>query len=165
VEPLTLPPPAGPLRYLARPFDALGGRDVHDLLALRSAIFVVEQACVYLDPDGHDPDAWHLLARDQAGVLGAYARLFLAGPTRGAHVVGRVVVHPALRGTGEGRALMRESIAACEAHDRRAPIELSAQAHLERFYGSLGFQAISARYVMDGIDHLDMRRLATAQEA
>jgi len=162
VEPLTLPSPAGPLRYLARPFDALTGRDVHDLLALRAAIFVVEQACVYLDTDGHDPSAWHLLARDRVGVLGAYARVFLAAAPHGAHVIGRVVVHPAMRGTGEGRALMREAIAACETHDPRAPIELSAQAHLERFYGSLGFQAISARYVMDGIDHLDMRRPPSA---
>ncbi len=158
MEPLTLPSPAGPLCYLARPFDVLSGRDVHDLLALRSAIFVVEQACVYLDPDGRDPDALHVLARDRAGTLGAYARVFFASASRGEHVIGRVVVHPAMRGTGEGRALMREAIAACETRDPRAPIDLSAQAHLARFYESLGFQAISARYLMDGIDHLDMRR-------
>jgi ElaA protein len=34
---------------------------VYDFLALRAEIFVVEQACAYLDPDGHDPEAWHLL--------------------------------------------------------------------------------------------------------
>ena len=161
MDPKPLPAPAGALAYAARPFEALSGRDVHDLLALRSAIFVVEQSCVYLDPDGHDPDAWHLLGRDASGALGAHARIFLAGGERSAHLVGRVVVHPALRGSGEGRRLMRQAIATCEAHDARAPIDLSAQAHLEGFYGSLGFVAISERYLMDGIDHLDMRRAAS----
>ncbi len=69
------PTPAGALRYVSSPFDVLAGRDVHDLLALRAEIFVVEQSCVYLDPDGHDLEAWHLLGRDAHGVLGAYARV------------------------------------------------------------------------------------------
>lgn len=146
------------LAYASDPFDALSGRAVYEVLALRADIFVVEQACAYLDPDGHDPEAWHLLGRDSAGVLGAYARVFLAGAGREAHVIGRVVVHRALRGTGEGRRLMQEAISLCERKTAGAPIELSAQAHLEHVYGSLGFVTISARYVMDGIDHVDMRR-------
>lgn len=148
--------PEGLLRYDASPFESRGGRDVYDFLALRAEIFVVEQACAYLDPDGHDPEAWHLLGRDSRGVLGAYARVFVATSTA-PHRIGRVVVHRALRGTGEGRTLMAQALDVCAAHGG-GPVVLSAQAHLERFYASLGFATISARYLVDGIEHLDMRR-------
>ena len=36
------------------PFDALSTGQLHDLLQLRSAVFVVEQACVFQDIDGAD---------------------------------------------------------------------------------------------------------------
>jgi ElaA protein len=152
----TSPQPEGPITYRLAAFDALSGRDVYDALALRAQVFVVEQQCVYLDPDGLDGEATHLLGRDGRGVLGTYARIFF-GDEGAAHRIGRVIVHPALRSVGAGRALMREAIACCEAC-APGPIELAAQAHLERFYGSLGFVAISPPYVHDGIDHLDMRR-------
>jgi len=38
------------------------------------------------------------------------------------------------------------------------PIELAAQAHLERFYGSFGFERCSDDYLEDDILHCDMRR-------
>ena len=47
--------------------------------------------------------------------------------------------------------------AALLAEDATATIELSAQAHLERFYGSLGFRAFGTPYDEDGISHIDMR--------
>jgi hypothetical protein len=34
--------------------DALDARTLYGILALRAAVFVVEQDCVYLDPDGRD---------------------------------------------------------------------------------------------------------------
>jgi ElaA protein len=148
--------PRGPLRYHATPFASLAPEDVYAILALRAAIFVVEQRCAYLDPDGRDLDAWHVLGHDAAGTLGAYARVMPAEEPGVAHRIGRVVVHAALRGTGEGRRLMREAMAVCDARGP-APIELAAQAHLARFYGSLGFSVISGLYDEDGIPHLDMR--------
>ncbi len=149
--------PTAPLTYRAAGFEQLEGRDVYDLLALRADIFVVEQRCAYLDPDGRDLDAWHVLGRDARGLLGAYARVFLSGDASEPHRIGRVVVHAALRGAGQGRRLMREAIALCDASGAR-PVELAAQAHLERFYASLGFTTVSGVYQEDGIDHLDMRR-------
>ena len=49
------------------------------MLALRARVFVVEQACSYLDVDGADRRAWHLLGRDPAGVLMAYLRVLDPG--------------------------------------------------------------------------------------
>ena len=53
-----------------------------------------------------------------------------------------------------------EAIGACEAHFPGAPIALSAQSHLEKFYRSLGFSPTSEEYVEDGIPHIDMLRPA-----
>ena len=35
-------------------FNELSTKELYDLLQLRSDVFVVEQNCVYLDPDGKD---------------------------------------------------------------------------------------------------------------
>ncbi len=43
------------------PFDALSREQLYALLRLRSEVFVVEQNCVFLDMDGLDPQAMHLL--------------------------------------------------------------------------------------------------------
>lgn len=142
----------------ARAFDTLSGAEVYEMLRLRSAVFVVEQACAYLDPDGLDLEATHLLGRDATGALGAYARVLHATVDREVHRIGRVVVHPALRGAGEGRRLVREAMRVCDAAEPSRAIVLSAQAHLEAFYASLGFRRISAPFVLDGIDHVEMRR-------
>ncbi len=54
----------------------LTARELYDLLALRSAVFVVEQQCAYQDVDGKDLQAEnrHLLGIAD-GQLVAYARL------------------------------------------------------------------------------------------
>lgn len=139
------------------PFDALSGADVYDVLALRQRVFVVEQACAYLDADGLDRGARHLLLRD-AGVLVAYTRVLAAGVRFPTLAIGRVVVAPERRGEELGRRVMMETLAAIEASEGRVPVTLAAQAHLERFYGSLGFVTISPPFDEDGIPHVDMRR-------
>lgn len=142
--------------YQWAPFDALSGRDVHDLLALRSEIFVVEQTCIYQDVDGNDPVATHLLGR-RSGTLVAYLRLLPPGTRFARASIGRVVVHRSERGTGLGRALMNEALGRIEA-DGPVPLKLSAQAHLQAFYESVGFIATDERYDEDGIPHVAMIR-------
>ena len=56
-------------------FEGLTADDVYDMLALRARIFVLEQNCAYLDPDGVDRQSWHLLGRDAGGRLLAYVRV------------------------------------------------------------------------------------------
>ena len=46
--------------------------DLYDALQLRCRVFILEQGA-YLDPDGLDRSAWHLLGRDDAGKLQASA--------------------------------------------------------------------------------------------
>ena len=55
-------------------FDDLTVRELHDILAVRAAVFVVEQKCAFQDVDGADPACWHLLGRENGAVV-AYCRL------------------------------------------------------------------------------------------
>jgi len=132
--------------------DELDARTLYAVLRLRSEVFVVEQACVYLDPDGQDLQAWHLLGLAEDGRLLAYARL-LDGPK-----IGRVLTAPQARGQGQGRALMLEALAECARRWPGQAVSLQAQAYLQGFYASLGFAPVSAVYDEDGIPHIDMRQ-------
>ena len=145
-----------PIGWRLAPFAALSGRAVHDLLRLRQVVFVIEQACLFAEIDGLDPLGRHLLAWRGAELV-ACARLLPAGAKAPGRSIGRVATAPAARGTGLGRALMSRAIARFLAEDPHAPIDLSAQAHLQRFYASLGFRAVGSLYDEDGIAHVDMR--------
>lgn len=146
------------MNWVCVPFDGLSVRQLHDLLRLRSEVFVVEQNCVFLEIDGLDPKTWHLLGSADDGQLLAYTRLIPPGVKAPDALIGRVVTSPAARGGGTGRALMAESIARCEQLWPNHAITLHAQAHLERFYGSFGFVQSGEPYIEDGIPHIEMRR-------
>ncbi len=149
------------LHWRCRPLAELSPEALYEILALRAQVFVMEQRCVYLDADGWDTGCWHLEGRDAAGRLQAYARLVppgLKGASQALPMIGRVVVAPAARSAGLGRPLMRQAIAECEARWPGQGINIGAQAHLERFYASLGFETRSAPYDEDGIAHIDMHR-------
>jgi ElaA protein len=131
---------------------------LYELLRLRSAVFVVEQDCVFLDMDGRDPACEHLCARDAAGTLLACLRLVPPGVRTPKVSLGRVVVAPSARGRGLGRAVMQEGLRRCAQRHPGAPVKVSAQRHLEPFYASLGFAPVGEPYDEDGIPHLDMVR-------
>ena len=155
---------AGP-RWISQPFDELGVRGLYRALRLRAEVFVIEQRCIYLDPDGLDEFAWHLQGMGQ-GVDGgeelfAYARLLPPSIGDGAARIGRVITASTARGGGLGRALMSQALRECHKLWPGQPIELGAQAHLREFYGSFGFTPVSDVYDEDGIPHIDMRKEAT----
>ncbi len=155
------------LRWTCARLQDLQPEALYQALALRSQVFVVEQACVYLDPDGIDLIAWHLLGHDEgSGDLLAAARLLpplAKGPTHVLPEIGRVVSAPAARGTGAGRALMQEAIAQCEHLWPGQAIAIQAQAYLLDFYASFGFVSKSSPYDEDGIAHIDMQRPSSAR--
>jgi ElaA protein len=142
-------------------FGDLGVDDLYDALALRCRVFILEQG-PYLDPDGLDRQAWHLLGRDEAGALQAYLRVVDPGAKFDEPSIGRVITSPETRGTGLGRALMREGMARCEATWPRQAIRISAQSHLQRFYGEFGFEPVGSEYLEDDIPHIEMLRRARA---
>lgn len=138
-------------------FEGLSLDDLYDALALRCRVFILEQG-PYQDPDGLDRAAWHLLGRDDGGMLRCYLRVVDPGRKYGEPSIGRVITAPEVRGGGSGRALMNEGIARCERAWPGQGIRISAQAHLQRFYASLGFRAVGEPYGEDGIPHIEMLR-------
>jgi ElaA protein len=139
--------------WFDRAFAELTTMQLYRIIELRERVFVVEQACVYLDADGVDPQARHVWA-ESGDRLDAYLRIVPAGVKFAELSIGRVIVAPHARGTGLGKQLMERGIAAA----RGVPIRIGAQAHLEKFYGELGFTRASENFVEDGIPHLEMLR-------
>ena len=146
-------------RWTWKPFAELDLHELYDLLALRQEVFVVEQDCPYKDADGLDHQAFHLLGYDEVGLI-AYLRAFAPGVQRADAVIGRVITSPRARGTGLGRPLMREGERCVRQLFPTATIHLSAQAHLEGFYSSLGYVVTGPGYLEDGIPHLPMDQTA-----
>jgi ElaA protein len=141
-------------------FEGLELDDVYDALALRARIFGVEQDCVYLDVDGLDRHAWHLLGRDAQGALVAYLRVVDAGRKFDVPSVGRVVVDGSRRGTHLGHALLAEGLRRCELAWPGQPNRIGAQARLQAFYERHGYVVAGEPYLEDGIPHIDMERVA-----
>lgn len=142
-------------------FHDLAPDHLYEVVRLRERVFIVEQKCIYLDADGRDPAAWHLLGwLDQEGgrKLVAYARIFEPGVRYPEGSVGRVTTAPEVRRTGVGRLLMAEALRRLESLAPGQPVKLAAQRYLEDFYSSFGFTAASAPYDEDGITHVDMVR-------
>jgi ElaA protein len=124
-------------------------------------VFILEQTCLYPDMDGLDLEAHHLLGwRIENGKreLAAYLRILAPGAKYTEMSIGRVLTTPAARGTGAGRELLARGIEYAEQLHPGHRIKIGAQAYLEKFYQSVGFQTISEPYDEDGIMHIDMLR-------
>ncbi len=150
--------PVHPL-FECRHFTEITAADLYAMLVLRSRVFVVEQACPYLDPDGLDVDAFHLFGWSDAtrSELACGVRILAPGVSYAEPSIGRVVTAPEHRGEGLGRLLMERAMVECS-QLYPGPIRIGAQRYLERFYGSLGFRTVSEPYDEDGIEHVTMLR-------
>lgn len=137
----------------------LGKEQLYAILQLRAEVFVVEQKCAYQDIDGQDleGDTRHLMGWD-GDQLVAYLRLLDPQLQGGDVVIGRVIIAPVARGAGLGHELMNQALKQAEKHWPEVPIYLSAQAHLQGYYGRYGFVVAGEEYLEDEIPHIGMRR-------
>jgi ElaA protein len=144
-------------------FESIPRGDLYEVLRQRQEVFVLEQACLYPDLDGHDEAAHHLMAWQATGGerrLVAYLRCLAPGAKYEEMSIGRVVTSPGTRGTGLGRELVAQGLALARKLHPGHAIRIGAQAHLETFYAGFGFRTVSAPYDEDGILHIDMLRPA-----
>jgi ElaA protein len=150
-----------PIAWEWKQFAELTPAKLYTLLAARSAVFVVEQACVFQDADGLDACASHLLGwadGPREPELAAYLRLIEPGRKYAEPSIGRVLTTARFRGTGLAREAMREALARSATLYPGQPVRIGAQQRLERFYAELGFRTVSEPYDEDGIAHVLMLR-------
>ncbi|MDR6948918.1 ElaA protein [Pseudomonas sp. 2957] len=147
------------IEWICKHHRDLGKEQLYALLKLRSDVFVVEQKCAYPDLDGQDleGDTHHLMGWEDDQLM-AYLRLLDPESQGGDVVIGRVVTAPAGRGKGLGHAMMEQALKQAEKHWPQVPIYLSAQAHLQGYYGRYGFVVVGEEYLEDDIPHIGMRR-------
>jgi ElaA protein len=133
-------------------FDELDARTLYEILALRSAVFVAEQDCAYLDPDGRDlePSARQVWVTQGGSVV---ATLRLLRDPDGTARIGRVATAQRARSAGVAASMMRHALALVPAGD----VVLGAQAYLEGWYRQFGFVRDGDEYDEDGIPHVPMR--------
>ena len=151
--------PRAALRWQWSRLPGLAAAELYAVLTARQQVFAVEQQCAFQDADGHDLQAWHLLAWTDAGTasaLAGYLRVLDPGCKYSEPSIGRVLTVAPHRGIGLGRTLMSEGIKRTRAIWPGRPIRVAAQQRLEAFYASLGFRTVSVPYDEDGIVHVDM---------
>ncbi|MDH3994377.1 MAG: GNAT family N-acetyltransferase [Gammaproteobacteria bacterium] len=136
-------------------FAELSLLQLYALMRLRQAVFVVEQASIYLDLDNLDQAATHMLCWEGDELL-AYQRCLAPGTSYPESALGRIVVAPEGRGRDLGRELVRRGLSYNLRRWPKTDIRINAQAYLEGFYGDLGFTADSDEYIEDGIPHIQM---------
>ena len=142
-------------------FDDLGVRELYAVLALRQAVFVIEQHCLYRDLDNIDQSAFHLLGWHTSSAgreLVAYLRCVEPGIKYEEVSLGRVACAMSVRGSGVGKSLFGEGIRHAEIAFPNTRIRISAQHYLQCFYEQFGFVVTSEPYDEDGIAHVEMLR-------
>ena len=125
---------------------------------------MVEQNCPYLDTDGRDFECYHVLGLSEKKDLVAYARVFPPiEEDNDTHriYIGRVIIKKSHRGLKLGQNLMVQSerFALEEFKDLlsdSSTFALHAQAHLQDFYGKLGYSPKGDLFDEDGIPHILM---------
>ena len=142
--------------HQVKSFQELSLEVFHDIIALRIQIFIIEQNCPYQEVDGKDKLAHHLFFKNEMDEIIAVTRILPQGISCNEVAIGRVVVHENYRGTGLGNQLMAESMKFVRDKYGEVPVRLSAQKHLEHYYGNHGFKSTGKEYLEDGIPHVEM---------
>ena len=140
-------------------FHELTTDELYELLRVRSEDFVVEQNCVYQDLDGDDQQSIHLWLTVEDKTV-ALARVCPAG-THMEHVsIGRVITTE--RGKGYGKQIMFHAIRAAVEHFGATLVDIEAQEYAKGFYESVGFKQSSDTFMLDGIPHIKMTWIRSA---
>lgn len=138
-------------------FPELSIRELYEILKIRQEVFIVEQACDYLDADGYDDKAVHIWAEKEGEVL-AYCRIFDSEIKYPEASIGRVLTNPKFRKMKLGKNLLEISLNTIETRFRTQSIKISAQDYLLKFYTEFGFRETGVKYLEDNIPHTEMVR-------
>lgn len=137
-------------------FADLSTLDFHHIIQLRIRVFVVEQNCPYMELDGKDPEAFHLLVKNDGGSLVATLRILKPGVSYPEVSIGRVASHPDHRHEKLGHRMMKAAMEFIRQNFSNVPVRISAQSHLCDFYARYNFKKTGKEYLEDDIPHTEM---------
>ena len=132
-------------------FDQLTKKELYEVLKARCRVFVVEQTCPYLDPDGADYGAYHLLAQEN-GEIKAYLRFYKKDSDT--LQMGRVLT--VARKTGLGNVIIPSAVEYIKNNLSESKIFIEAQTYAVGFYAKFGFKIRGEEFLEDGIPHTPM---------
>lgn len=132
--------------------------DIHllyNILRFRQEVFIIEQKCNYLDVDGYDQEAYHLLGKNGETLI-AYSRLVAPEKIYNEASIGRIIIHQSFRGKQLGKELILKSIDGIYRLFGNTGIRISAQKGLTDYYKDFGFRTEGNAYMDAGILHIEM---------
>ncbi|MBQ2764087.1 MAG: GNAT family N-acetyltransferase [Firmicutes bacterium] len=141
------------MNLFVKAFDELTTEELFEIYKLRSAIFVVEQQCVYQDIDDLDKAALHLWLEEDGNIL-SYLRILPPGTVREEAAIGRVL--SVVRRKGYATMLLKDAIRVIRERFGTDAVYLEAQTYAKELYEKLGFRQISEEFLEDGIPHIKM---------
>lgn len=139
------------MNLVSKFFHELSAEELYEILKVRAEIFVVEQQCPYLDPDGMDYRSLHVFYEEN-GEIAAYLRAFRKDEKT--VQMGRVL--SAEHGKGLGRLILSQGLQQIREKLNPERIYIEAQCYAKGFYEREGFRVCSDEFLEDGIPHVQM---------
>lgn len=143
------------MEWIFKSFDELTNEELYAVLKLRFEVFVIEQECLDIDPDGKDKVSIHLMLEDDGKIIGC-ARILPPKVSYDEPSIGRIALDKSYRGTGLGREIVQKCIDFIHNIMKIREIRISGQAYLLDFYKSFGFVVAKGPYLEDKIPHYQM---------
>ena len=143
------------MEWIFKSFDELTNEELYDILKLRFEVFVIEQNCLDIDPDGKDKVSMHLMLEDDGKIIGC-ARILPPKVSYDGPSIGRIALDKTYRGKGLGREIVQKCIDFIHNIMKIQKIRISGQAYLLDFYKSFGFVVTEGPYLEDKIPHYQM---------
>ena len=135
--------------------DDVPARTLYLLAKLRQDVFTMEQGATDADLDGRELEpTTELIWAEEAGEPIAHLRLLRGAD--GTVRIGRVAVRADRRRGGNGRRLMAAALERARQISPQAEVHLDAQAYLEQWYASMGFETAGGVFLEAGIEHVAM---------
>ena len=143
------------MEWIFKSFDELTNEELYAVLKLRFEVFVIEQNCLDIDPDGKDKVTMHLMLEDDGKIIGC-ARILPPKVSYDEPSIGRIALDKSYRGKGLGREIVQKCIDFIHNIMKIREIRISGQAYLLDFYKSFGFVVAKGPYLEDKIPHYQM---------
>lgn len=143
------------MEWIFKSFEELTNEELYAVLKLRFEVFVIEQNCLDIDPDGKDKVSMHLMLEDDGKIIGC-ARILPPKVSYDEPSIGRIALDKSYRGKGLGREIVQKCVDFIHNIMKIREIRISGQAYLLDFYKSFGFVVTKGPYFEDKIPHYQM---------